>query len=102
MGKYWHRLYLVRNRIVHAGYRPSWADGEAANESYIEMRDFLNERLRRNYKIYPRTLLAKLGTPGLRRLGWNTRWMEDFIKNVHAEPGPFFLPVDQRTARLES
>jgi hypothetical protein len=38
VGKYWHRLYLARNRTVHGGYRPSWADGEAAHNAYMEMR----------------------------------------------------------------
>ena len=44
VGKYWHRLYLLRNRTVHGGYRPSWADGEAAYDAYKEMRDFVNEQ----------------------------------------------------------
>jgi hypothetical protein len=99
VGKYWHRLYLLRNRTVHAGYRPSWADGETAYEAYNEMRDFVNERLFQRYRTYPRTLLAKLGGEGLRRRGWYTAWMEDFISRAESEPGPYYLPHDERTPR---
>lgn len=102
VGKYWHRLYLLRNRTVHGGYHPSWADGEAAYDAYKEMRDFVNERLRQRYRTYPRTLLAKLGGAGLRRRGWSSEWMESFIKQVESEPGPFYLPHDQRTPHTDS
>jgi hypothetical protein len=102
VGKYWHRLYLLRNRTVHGGYHPSWADGEAAYDAYKEMRDFVNERLRQRYRTYPRTLLAKLGGAGLRRRGWSSEWMESFIKQVESEPGPFYLPHDQRTPHADS
>lgn len=102
VGKYWHRLYLLRNRTVHGGYRPSWADGEAAYDAYNEMRDFVNERLWQRYRTYPRTLLAKLGGAGLRRRGWNTTWMEDFIEQVKSEPGPFYMPRDQRSPQARS
>jgi hypothetical protein len=102
VGKYWHRLYLLRNRTVHGGYRPSWADGEAAYDAYNEMRDFVNERLWQRYRTYPRTLLAKLGGEGLRRRGWSSTWMEDFIEQVNSEPGPYYMPHDQRAARPDS
>ena len=102
VGKYWHRLYLLRNRTVHGGYRPSWADGEAAYEAYNEMRDFVNERLWQRYRTYPRTLFAKLGGEGLRRRGWNTVWMEEFMDRVESEPGPFYVPHDQRGSQEES
>jgi hypothetical protein len=102
VGKYWHRLYLLRNRTIHGGYRPSWADGEAAYDAYEEMRDFINERLRQRCRTYPRTLLAKLGGAGLRRRGWSSPWMEAFIDEVNASPGPFYLPHDQRTRPVDS
>jgi hypothetical protein len=98
VGKYWHRLYLLRNRTVHGGYHPSWADGEAAHDAYEKMRDFINERLWQQYRTYPRTLLVKLGGAGLRRRGWTSPWMEKFIKEADSGPGPYYLPHDQRTS----
>jgi hypothetical protein len=94
VGKYWHRLYLLRNNIVHRGHRASWPEAEAAYEAYVELREFINERLWQRHKVFPRTLLAKVGIPGLYRRRWNSRWMEDFIKMERAEPGYFYLPRD--------
>jgi hypothetical protein len=94
VGKYWHRLYLMRNRVVHRGHRPSWPEAEAAYEAYVELREFINERLWDRHKAFPRTLLAKVGIPGLRRRGWNSAWMEEFITMERAEPQLFYLPRD--------
>jgi hypothetical protein len=94
VGKYWHRLYLLRNNIVHRGHRASWPEAEAAYEAYVELREFINERLWQRHKTFPRTLLAKIGIPGLRRRGWNSRSMEEFIKMERTEPRLFYLPRD--------
>jgi hypothetical protein len=94
VGKYWHRLYLLRNDIVHRGHRASWPEAEAAYDAYVDFREFINERLWQRRKVFPRTLLAKVGIPGLSRRGWNPRWMEEFIKMERAEPHLFYLPRD--------
>jgi len=94
VGKYWHRLYLLRNEIVHRGHRASWPEAEAAHEAYVELREFINERLWQRHEVFPRTLLAKVGIPGLRRRGWNSPRMEEFINSERAEPRLFYLPRD--------
>ncbi len=42
VGKYWHRLYRLRNEIVHGGHQASWPEAEAAYDAYIDMREFIN------------------------------------------------------------
>jgi hypothetical protein len=86
-------LYDVRNRIVHAGRPPTWMQVESAFEAYAQLKIFLDERIERNFKKYPRTFVA-----------WNNhltglstslssdqqRRFEEFM----AEPMPFWLPGD--------
>jgi len=94
VGKYWHRLYRLRNQIVHRGHQATWAEAEAAYESYVDMREFINQRLWSNHRKYPRTLLIKIGDGGLERRGWNTRWIKEFRRNIASESGFFYLPKD--------
>jgi hypothetical protein len=94
IGDYWAKLYLKRNRILHAGYQPHDGDAEEAESVFVRLEAFLEERLRVNLKSYPRTLLAKLGTEELQSRGWMTKWMNDFVNQVNSEPEPFYLPWD--------
>ncbi len=94
IGDYWTKLYLNRNRILHAGYQPHDGDAEDAESAFSLLEGFLEERLRANLRSYPRTLLAKLGTEELQSRGWMTKWMSGFVKQVDSEPGAFYLPWD--------
>ncbi len=96
VGKYWYRLYRLRNEIVHRGHQASWAEAEAAYDAYIDMREFINQRLWSNHRKYPRTLLIKLGDGGLERRGWNTKWMTKFRQEIADASGFFYLPKDTR------
>jgi hypothetical protein len=94
VGDYWTKLYLKRNRILHAGYQPHDGDAEEAESVFSSLEAFLEERLRANLRSYPRTLLAKLGTQELQSRGWMTKWMHTFIEQVDSEPAAFYLPWD--------
>jgi hypothetical protein len=94
VGRYWKRLYLLHEEILHNGHQPSWPEAEGAYQAYIEMRDFINLRLWERHKSYPRTLLAKVGEAGLIRRGWDSRWMREFMERIRAEPGYFYLARD--------
>ena len=50
MGRYWAQLYKLRNRIVHAGYQPHDGDAEQAERAYLDLDDFLDQRLRAKAK----------------------------------------------------
>lgn len=94
VGIYWANLYLRRNRILHAGYYPHDGDAEEAEKAFLVIDRFLEERLREKQKVFPRTLLAKVGREELRQRGWLSPWMAHFIEEVDAEPGEFYLPRD--------
>lgn len=66
----WHNATAnVRNRIVHAGYRPSRAEAESAYEALADLELFICDRLGSAAKKYPRTALMMLGRNGLERRG---------------------------------
>lgn len=60
VGRYWHRLYLVRNRIVHAGYLPHDGDAEVAEAAFVELDHFLDHQIRSRKQRFPVTARAKL------------------------------------------
>ncbi len=95
ISQYWNDLYLVRNKIIHAAYEPHGGDAEKAEGAYQGLRDFLHDRLHANYKTFPRTFFVRLGTEGIQKLGWMTKWMEQFMADVATEPGEYFWPRDK-------
>lgn len=62
VGRYWNELYLLRNRIIHAGYLPHDGDAERAEQAFNALDDFLNDRLQKKESDYPRALRAKQGS----------------------------------------
>jgi hypothetical protein len=94
VGAYWRNLYGRRNQILHAGYQPHDGDSEEAENAFLTLEEFVEERLWRNYRRFPRTMLAKLGREELEKRGWMTRWMANFARQTEEEPGRFFLPRD--------
>lgn len=64
VGRYWARLYLMRNRIVHAGHLPHDGDAEEAEAAFVEFDRFLDSQLRSKAKKFPRATRAKLEGSG--------------------------------------
>ncbi len=62
VGCYWHSLYLLRNRVIHAGYLPHGGDAEQAERAFVRFDRFLNDRLQATKKKYPGALRARLGS----------------------------------------
>jgi hypothetical protein len=96
VGDYWRNLYALRNRIVHGAYYLTFGETAAAFHSYTQLVDHINTCLLQNAKTFPRTLLALLGEPGLRRReGWSPDF--DSVKaTIAGERNPFWWPIDQR------
>lgn len=94
VGRYWHKLYLIRNLIVHAGYRPSSAEMSEAITAYDELREYLDERLWARRRPFKRTLLAKLGMQGLERHGWLDTKTRRWVEQLRMEAAPWYLPYD--------
>jgi tetratricopeptide (TPR) repeat protein len=61
IGRYWSDLYKLRNRIVHGGYQPHDRDAEQAENAYVDVDQFIDDRLQAKEKKYPAALRAKLG-----------------------------------------
>ena len=61
VGRYWHDLYKLRNRVVHAGYLPHDGDAEQAELAFSDFDSFVEQRLTAKAKKYPVALRAKTG-----------------------------------------
>lgn len=96
VGDYWKSLYTLRNRLVHAAYYLTAGETAAAFQSYSRLVDHINSCLFQRARIFPRTLLALIGEPGLRRRGrWN-RYFDSVKAQVAVERNPFWWSIDQR------
>lgn len=95
LARYWHSLYLLRNRVVHAGYEPTNPESEEALGSFFEIREHVSRLLWKRYPRYPRTLVAKVGVNGLVRRGWMTPRVRADCERFKAEVFPFYLAKDK-------
>ncbi|MGX7678284.1 hypothetical protein ACSMXN_05245 [Jatrophihabitans sp. DSM 45814] len=55
-GRYWDKLYLMRNRIVHGGYLPNGGDAERADITFAEFAGFLDDRLMARARTNPKAV----------------------------------------------
>jgi hypothetical protein len=94
VARYWNEVYLLRNRVVHAGHIPSSAEAESALSAFMDVREYVSDRLWQQHAKFPRTLLAKVGENGLERRRWMTRKMKATCGELVAEPRPFYWPHD--------
>jgi len=94
LGAYWQSVYLLRNRIVHAAYEPSSTEADKARSSYDGLRHFIRERLWARRREYPRSVVAVIGTDGMRARNWNDPSFEKRLRQLAAEPTPYFWPWD--------
>ena len=95
VGRYWEKLYQVRNDVVHRGFEPHFGHAEEARDAYVGLVDSVASRVREKARRYPRTLLALVGEEGLRERGWLSSWIRRFVAEANAESAPFFQPWDQ-------
>ena len=93
-GQYWHDLYKLRNRVVHAGYVPTEPEGDLAEAAYRTIRRYLSDRLWEKRRSYPRTMLAKIGEP--EKYGFQSNaWLVALRKQFESEPPyTWWLPFD--------
>jgi hypothetical protein len=94
VGDYWQRLYMLRNRVVHAGYEPPTPEAEAARSAYDQLRYFIRERAWERRHDYPRTAVVVIGRDGMSDRGWSDPSFDQEIAAMLKEPTPFFLPWD--------
>lgn len=64
----------LRNRVVHGGYDPSFAEATDASRASAALAAYLGDLLAGRTKDYPRTALVLPGRPGIERRGkWHRR-----------------------------
>lgn len=81
-GRWTTSVSAVRNRVVHAGYRPTDAQVATALAVLGEVEGFIKDRLVAKRAEYPRTALLLLGRPGLERRGAYAGAIEHFVNTI--------------------
>ena len=78
------KLAKLRHRIIHAGYEPDRPAAVAATNALAALESFLTERLSTAavLKQYPRTAIAMMGRPGLKRRGKWSRRLQSLIDST--------------------
>lgn len=92
VGAYWSSVYLVRNRIVHAGRVPLWTEARMAVDGYNRLEELLVERLLAQRVRYCRTVVALLDPPSDDHN--ISRRFAQKVEGLRQEPKPFWLPRD--------
>ncbi|NKR29130.1 hypothetical protein GS504_03890 [Rhodococcus hoagii] len=69
----------LRNRVVHAGYRPSASEASQANESADSVAKFISDRLVDRFKDYPKTAWLVVGQGGFEERNRLSRRVKDWI-----------------------
>ncbi|WP_162801613.1 hypothetical protein [Brachybacterium saurashtrense] len=75
----------LRNRVVHAGYRPSYNETREAVSAYDEFVAFVTDRIAEKANVYPRTAIKAVGPEGLERRRKLTDKMRRFRDGVAPE-----------------
>lgn len=94
VGRYWKDLYLVRNKIIHAGMQAHGGQADEAQKAYWGLRDHVEARLWTRHTMYPRSLLVRIGEDRLSERGWLTAGIRRLIEQTKSEPGPWYWPYD--------
>ncbi len=94
VGACWETLYLLRNRVVHAGHNATPSEFDAGRAAYDRLRHFVRERLWAKRNEYPRAAVAVIGRDGMVARGWSDPVFERRIEQLLAEPNPYFLAWD--------
>lgn len=76
----------LRNRVVHAGYEPSFSECDAARASLSDLQDFIADRVCDHLATYPRTAMALVGRRGLEDRGLWTRSVEALVSSTDEVP----------------
>jgi len=85
IGDWGKELRVLRNRVVHGGYRPTEVEADRTLVIAHAVDEHLRVRLARSWQKYRRSALLVIGKPGFQRKGQWHDHMERWIKS-QAEP----------------
>jgi hypothetical protein len=97
VGDWGKELRVLRNRVVHGGYRPTVEEADRTLAITKAVDEHLRFRLARSWEKYRRSALLVIGKPGFQRKGQWHDHMEKWIKS-QAEPDWIVSYRDWRTA----
>jgi hypothetical protein len=92
----WHKLIAhMRNRVAHVAYTPTFNECATAWEALDALVKYVSDRLARpeRLRLYPRTALAIMGEPGLRRRQAYNRRLTELLDS---QSEPLWLPTYER------
>lgn len=83
----WHRdCYLLRHRVIHGGYFPTFKESADSYDAVLGLFAFVLDEICKNKTKYPRTTWLLLGKRGLeKRSSHSHRYKEIFSRIVDAE-----------------
>lgn len=81
LGSWFDNVAGLRNRVVHAGYRPSVGEASRANDAADAVAKFISDRLAEKFKDYPKTAWLVLGPDGFQERNRLSRRVKDWIES---------------------
>ncbi len=99
VGRYWHDLYELRNKVAHSGSSVDRATLERAFEAEQELVAEIEQRLLKRKTRYKRTALLVMGGIGLKEKGALSNTMRDFINHLKetGQKDRFWLPPESNS-----
>jgi len=91
---YWTKLYKRRNAIVHRGIPMTVMDLDEAEQGHDHVMNHLIACLLKRPRRLPRTIVALLGEPGLKKRNKLNRFFLERLEAFATEPAPFWWPAD--------
>ncbi|WP_431938643.1 hypothetical protein [Nocardia grenadensis] len=79
LGDWDANVAALRNRVVHAGYRPTRAEAFRASESFDALTQFVADRVCEKFRVYPKTSWLILGQRGFETRSRYSRPVKEWI-----------------------
>lgn len=81
MGEWYQSAYRLRHRVVHAGYRPTPGEADAAINAVFGLQRLVMDRIATQRTVYLRSALMTLGQEGLASRGLWSGKIRAFAEN---------------------
>ena len=95
LGQYWRDLYLLRNRVVHASYRPTVDEVGAAFAAHDALRAWIAELLLAQPRRFPRTIRGFPGPAWLEERGRMTNYLRSAFASYDAPGRRYWTDVPE-------
>lgn len=97
VGIFWSDLCRLRNDVGHHARHVTETEMDSAQAAYEQFQEFVFSRVMSSAARFPRVAFGVLGGEGILRRGGLTRRLVEWSEQEDGQPGPFWMPVDQRS-----